>query len=139
MTEHGSEGDPEVGSVADEAAKLVQALSDWAREHGEGAGAGIGGTFAGLAEMARDVDAHVAGENCTYCPLCRLIGVVRATSPEVRAHLTSAASSLLQAAAGALATPVPREGGRGAEPVHKIDLDGAWPDDDPEPPDGPPD
>ena len=33
-----------------------------------------------------------------------MIHVVRATSPEVRAHLSVAASSLMQAAAGLLAT-----------------------------------
>jgi hypothetical protein len=61
-----------------------------------------------------------------------VISAVRSTSPEVRQHLSSAASSLLQAAAGVLATPVPddarrppRDGG-----VEKIDLtDDAWEED----------
>ena len=61
-----------------------------------------------------------------------MISAVRATSPEVKQHLTTAASSLLQAAVGVLAT----HGAGGAasrpdEPVERIDLsdDGEWEDD----------
>lgn len=117
---------PDIGSVSEEAAKLLGALSDWAREHGEGAGAGLSGTLAGLVEVARDVETHVGGENCTYCPVCRVVAVVRATSPEVKGHLASAATSLLHAAAGVLATQVPPEGQRQGGPMHRIDLDGPW-------------
>ena len=128
----GDQGPPEdVGSVAEEAAKLLGALTGWAKD------------------TAHDVN-HAAGEHlatgapeCTYCPICRTVHVVRQTSPEVRAHLASAAASLMQAAAGILATAVPdgagggRAGpaaGRGA--VERIDLDddgdttGAWPGED---------
>ena len=48
-----------------------------------------------------------------------LVAVVRQTSPEVKAHLTQAAGSLVQAAAALLAT-APQGQGR---PVEKIDLD----------------
>ena len=66
---------------------------------------------------------------CTYCPICQVVSLVRQTSPEVRAHLSAAAGNLLQAAAGLLETSVPREDG--ARPVQKIDLDdtaddGTW-------------
>ena len=50
-----------------------------------------------------------------------MISLVRHTSPEVKAHLGVAASSLLQAASGLLATHVPDEGARPT--VEKIDLD----------------
>ena len=57
---------------------------------------------------AHDVDAHLAnGEECRYCPVCRAVQVFRSASPEVREHLATAATSLAQAAAAALATTVP--------------------------------
>ena len=102
--------------MADEAAKLLGALSDWATD------------------AAHDVDRHLAtgAQECTYCPICRTVHAVRELSPEVRTQLATAATSLLQAAAGALATVASdrstRPGG-----VEHIDLDadagddGDWP------------
>lgn len=118
-----------VGSVGEEAAKLFGALSDWARTQG--------GSYAGAATEAashvsatlHDLDDHIAteGAECSWCPLCRTIHVVRGTSPEVRAHLSQAASSLMQAIAGMLAPP-PRSSD--ADGIERIDLDdGAWGDD----------
>lgn len=120
----GSAPGPEVGSVAEEAAKLVGALSDWARDQGDTAAGGVTGSVAGLADLARDLEGHVAGENCTYCPVCRVIGLVRATSPEVKGHLATATTALLQAAMSAMATQVPERARRGETGVEKIDLDG---------------
>ena len=123
----GPEGEqPEVGSVGEEAAKLLGALSGWARDQGGDTGAGLGGLAAQAADSLRDVNEHLAtgGAECTYCPICRTVHVIRETSPEVRAHLVSGASSLLQAAAALLATQVPTDrGGRGNH-VERIDLDG---------------
>jgi hypothetical protein len=68
------------------------------------------------------VSEHIAtgSEDCRYCPVCQVIHVVRDTNPEVRAHLAVAASSLMHAAAGLLATrPDQARSGR----VEKIDLD----------------
>jgi len=53
--------------------------------------------------------------------VCQVIHAVRHTSPEVKAHLASAASSLMHAAAGVLATHVP--GSDRPSGVEKIDLD----------------
>ena len=111
-------GAPDVGSVGEEAAKLFGALSDWARESdaGPGLGSGLSGLAGHAAGALRDLDQHVAtgAPECTYCPVCRTVHVVRAASPEVRAHLASAASSFLQAVAGVLATvPPPGSGGPG--------------------------
>ena len=66
---------------------------------------------------------HIAtgSEDCRYCPVCQVIHAVRHTSPEVKAHLASAASSLMHAAAGVLATQVPRSDRPSG--VEKIDLD----------------
>lgn len=128
------DGPDEVGSVADEAAKLFGALSGWARDHGSDLGDGLAGLAAHAAASARDVDEHLAtgSAECTYCPICRTVHAVRQTSPEVRAHLAVAAASLVQAAAGILATVVPDEDrpapARG-DGVEHIDLD-----DDPDEP-----
>ncbi len=112
-----------VGSVGDEAAKLLGALSDWAKDQGTdyaGSAAGAAGSFA---HAVQDVSEHVAtgGEDCRYCPVCQVIHVVRQTSPEVRAHLAVAASSLMHAAAGLLATDT--TGQQKSASVEKIDLD----------------
>ena len=111
-----------VGSVGDEAAKLLGALSDWARDQGTdyaGSAAGAAGRFA---NGVKDVSEHIAtgSEDCRYCPVCQVIHVVRQTSPEVRAHLSLAASSLMHAVAGLLATPA---GDQQKAPVEKIDLE----------------
>ena len=118
----GGPKDP-VGSVGEEAAKLLGALSNWARDQGDdyaGSAAEAAGTFA---SAVQDVSEHIAtgGEDCRYCPVCQVIHVVRNTSPEVRTHLSVAASSLMHAAAGLLATD-PR-GQSKSSPVEKIDLD----------------
>jgi hypothetical protein len=108
--------EPEVGSVADEAAKLLGALSDWAKD------------------AAHDVDRHLAtgAQECTYCPICRTVHAVRDLSPEVRTQLATAATSFLQAAAGVLATVAPDQKARpgGVEHIDidaDVDDDGVWP------------
>jgi hypothetical protein len=113
-----------VGSVAEEAAKLFGALSGWAKEHGEG-----------LTSFADEVHEHVStgmaqgiatgSPECAWCPVCRTVAAVRATSPEVRAHLATAASSLMLAVSGMMATQPPASDGR----VERIDLDDDWPED----------
>jgi hypothetical protein len=130
-------GEEHVGSVAEEAAKLMGALSDWARDHGSDLGEGLTGLADHAAASAREVNEHLAtgAPECTWCPVCRTVHAVRQTSPEVRAHLATAASSLLQAAAGLLATTVP-DHARTREGVERIDLDdetdGPWPEEDDE-------
>jgi len=119
----GPAGDSEpVGSVGEEAAKLFATLSGWARDQGTdyaGAAAGAASAFSGSMHA---INEHVAtdAEECRYCPLCQVVRALRGTSPEVKAHLGVAASSLMQAAAGLLATQVPPEK---KGPVEKIDLD----------------
>ncbi len=128
--------DEEVGSVADEAAKLIGALSDWAREHGSDLGQGLSGLASQAAASAQDVNEHIAtgSAECTYCPICRTVHVVRQAGPEVRSHLAVAAASLMQAAAGILAAAAadaePTGTPRG-DAVEHIDLDGDdWPQED---------
>ena len=123
--EHDPDGS--VGSAAEEAAKLLGAVSEWAREHGSDVGSAFGGLADQVSAAAHDVDAHLAtGDDCRYCPLCRAVQVYRSASPEVRDHLASAATSLAQAATAMLATAVPQQRGTGVE---RIDLTDDWPDD----------
>lgn len=132
MSEPDDRGTPdgEVGSVSDEAVKLFGALSDWARDHGTDLGHGLSGLADQAARSAREVNDHVAtgAQECTYCPICRTVHLVRLASPEVRSHLAVAASSLMQAVAGVLATTAPAEPRAGADRgrgggVEHIDLD----------------
>jgi hypothetical protein len=129
----GGDQDEPVGSVASETVKLLAALQDWARESGSEYADATASAAAGAASTLRHIDEHIAtgGPDCTYCPLCRVISMVRDTSPEVRAHLRTAATSLLEAGAGLLATPAPRpEPGARETTVEKIDLsDEDWEDD----------
>lgn len=114
--------DEPVGSVGEEAAKLFAALSTWARDQGvEHVGTAAGAASA-VSEAMHSINEHVAtgSEDCRYCPVCQVIHLVRTTSPEVKAHLAVAASSLMHAAAGVLATQVPPDK---KGPVEKIDLD----------------
>jgi hypothetical protein len=128
-------GEP-VGSVSEEAAKLFGALSDWARDHGPDlAGDELDGLARRASAAAHEVSDHVAtgAPECTWCPLCRTVHLVRSTNPEVRDHLAAAASSLMQAAAGFLAAAgAPPD--RPRSPVEHIDLDEDpvtdWPEED---------
>lgn len=120
----------EVGSLADEAAKLLGALSGWARDQAGEAGEGLSGLAAHAAASAHDLNEHLAtgSTECTVCPVCRTVHAVRHLSPEVRTHLTSAASSLAKAVAAVMATPSPRADEPGG--VEHIDLADDWPEDE---------
>ena len=128
-----SDPDESVGSVAEEAAKLLHALQDWAKESGSEYAGAAATAAEGAASAVHQFDEHIAtgSAECTYCPVCRVISAVRDTSPEVRQHLTTAATSLMHAAAGLLATHVPDPSKRrGDGAVEKIDLsDDEWEDD----------
>lgn len=127
--DHGSQ----VGSLGEEAAKLFGALSAWARDHQTDLGAGLGAASGHASDAWAQVDEHLAtgAPECLYCPICRVVHVVRETSPEVRAHLATAAAALLQAAAGVLATAAPDEQRAAAargDHVEHIDVEGDWPE-----------
>ena len=114
----GGTGDgEEVGSVSEEAAKLLGALSGWAKTHGGDLGHGL----SDIASAAiHDVDEHIAtgAPECRYCPVCRVVHVVRDVSPEVRTHLMMAGANLLQAASALMATAVQDDKGRGLSLIH---------------------
>lgn len=129
-------GPEEVGSVGEEAAKLLGALQDWANEHTGGPSGGRPTAGAGAASADdRSEDApghghfpHGAGDapECHWCPVCRTVHAVRTASPEVKAQLATAGQALLQAAAGLLtAATQDRTGPDTRRPgtVQRIDLD----------------
>jgi hypothetical protein len=119
----------DVGTLGEEAAKLLGALSGWAREHATEAGDGLSGLASHAATSAHDLDDHLAtgAAECTVCPLCRAISAVRQVSPEVTGHLTAAATSLAQAATAFLATAP--HSPRNTDDVEHIDLADDWPED----------
>ena len=111
--------DERVGSAAEEAVKLLSAFAAHAAEV--------------ASQVNHNVDDHLAtgAPECTYCPICRTVHIAREASPEVRAHLATAAASLMQAAASVLSAAA-HSGPARPEPggVERIDLDDAegWPD-----------
>jgi hypothetical protein len=118
-------GSDPVGSVADEATKLLRALQGWAQDNGSAYADATASAAAGAASTLHGVTEHVAtgSEECRYCPVCQVISAVRGTPPEVRQHLAAAATSLMHAAAGVLATPVPgQSAARRDESMEKIDI-----------------
>lgn len=120
----------EVGSLGEEAAKLLGALSGWARDHAGEASEGLSGMAAQAASAVHGIDEHLAtgAAECTVCPVCRTVHAVRQLSPEVTTHLSAAVSSLAQAAAALMATPAPRASDR--DGVEHIALDDEWPEDE---------
>lgn len=109
-------GNPLGGSaVGGEALRLLHAVQDWAGDWPrDSLGAG---------------SAPDAGRCwCRYCPLCRLVSVLRGEQPEVTEKLAEAGTALLAALRGALdfalagasaADPVPDPAAR----VQRIDID----------------
>ncbi len=85
-------GDPTVGSVAEEAARLIGLLcgdpsGETARQAGMRAAAQSGtcptcGRDASVGSAPVGADSS-RDSNCRYCPVCHLIGFVRGISPEV--------------------------------------------------------
>ena len=99
----------EVGPLAEEAAKLLGALSGWAREHASETSDGVSSLADRAASAMHGIDEHFAtgAAECTACPLCRTVHAVRQLNPEVTTHLASAVSSLAQAAAALVSTTAP--------------------------------
>ena len=135
MTDPQDGRESDVGSLAEEATKLLGALNSWARDQGGGLGEGVAGVSGHASAAARDVHDHFAtgAAECTVCPICRTVHAARQLSPEVKNHLASAAASLMHAAAGVLATAVPTDEHTPDGGLHHIDLDedsDDWPDED---------
>jgi hypothetical protein len=72
---------PNPGPLAEEAARLLEAVAGWAR-----------GATAGLSTPE-----PATGPECQVCPVCQLLAVVRRASPETFGHLVDASASLAAA------------------------------------------
>lgn len=102
----------DVGTAAEEAAKLFAALEDWTRRH--------------AGRLVDDEHLATGSPPCQVCPICQGVGVLRHVRPEVVEHLLDATASVV-AAIKAAVTPAP-----GSEPpaprpspVQRIDVGGA--------------
>ncbi|MFY9913190.1 MAG: hypothetical protein WAK18_00880 [Nocardioidaceae bacterium] len=116
-----------VGSLAEEAAKLIAVVQGWAGEHDGHRDTADAETAssAGGAHEGHDEHHHdgSADPDCQWCPLCRVARAARATTPEVREHLATAALSLALAFKGLLDGLEHRPDQDPPDPVEKIDLD----------------
>ena len=82
----------DVGSFADEAAKLADAVQAWAR------GEGPGRSSAAVGHMATGDAA------CCVCPVCTVIVLLRGERPELTSRLTESLAGLVTAGQGLLET-----------------------------------
>jgi hypothetical protein len=119
--DHGSADSGErepIGTVGEEAAKLLVALQGWTREH-----------LADASRAASDLGSSYISDGsaaCRVCPVCQLIAFVRGVNPESLEQMSHAAGSMLNALAG-LVDAAHRSDTRRGSPVEKINLT----DDDP--------
>jgi Family of unknown function (DUF5304) len=95
------------GSAAEEASRLFEAVQEWAHRASTGA-----------------ASQHIAtgSADCQLCPVCQLISLLRGTRPEIVAHLTDAAGSLLAAARAAMDAHEREWSSRRAPDVERIDI-----------------
>lgn len=101
-------GTPHVGSAAEEAARLFAAVEDWARSRS-------GGLLDGE---------HLAtgASECTVCPVCQGVSLLRQVKPETVEHLLDAAASMVAALRSAVAAPSSPGEPPPASRVERIDV-----------------
>lgn len=109
------------GTLAEEAAKLLATLHGWVGDPAAADASPDDEPPFDDDEARRDEQGSEAvAPECRWCPVCQLMRVAKATSPDVREHLSQAAVSLALALQGLLdGSPAPD---RRATPLEKIDL-----------------
>jgi len=102
---HEPEGAP-LGSAAEEAARLIEALRSWVDDRGFSA-------------------ATVPGDSsaCQLCPICQFLAIFRHGQPEVYEHLGHAADSVLAAVRASLSAHEAHWSQSGQPDVEHIDID----------------
>jgi hypothetical protein len=101
----------EPGPLGEEAARLVEALGEWAR-----------GAAPWIQAHTGELPLGTDSAECRLCPVCQLLSVVRQTRPETFAHLTDATSSFV-AALRTVIDPVGSGHRHGTSGVQRINLD----------------
>jgi hypothetical protein len=116
-----------VGSLAEEAAKLIAVMQSWATDRGteqraerDDHGASSGDDNADASANGHADHTGTAAE-CRWCPLRQAVRVARATTPEVREHLANAGLSLAMAFKGLMENI--DESSTRTTPMERIDLD----------------
>jgi hypothetical protein len=103
---YGDAGRASVGSAAEEAARLVEAVRRWADDRGWSPNTG-----------AYD------SPDCRVCPICQLLSLFRQGQPEAYEHLGHAADSLLAAIRSGIAAHEAHWSRPGQPDVEHIDVD----------------
>jgi hypothetical protein len=93
----------DVGPLSEEATRLVEALSEWARGR-------IGPSAGAVGNSAE----------CSLCPICQMLSLVRHAKPETFAHLLDA-SAALTAALRSVVEAHPAHSTHGS--MERIDID----------------
>jgi hypothetical protein len=90
----------DVGSLGEEAAKLLGAVEDWlrgARDKGAGTGADERSDPSAYDVFAEHEGQRHVGPECLICPICQLLALARSARPEAFEHVVDAVGSLLLA------------------------------------------
>ena len=95
----------QVGSAADEAAKLFAAAEQWVRERAAG--------------LSQGEHLSNGSPECTVCPVCQAVAALRTVKPETVEHLLDAAASVVAALRATVVAPAP---GPPAGRVQHIDV-----------------
>jgi hypothetical protein len=114
---------PAPGPLAEEAARLVEALSDWARTHSGDIPGAVGAAVGGPDQFGASVE-------CRLCPVCQAIALLRQARPETFTHLLDASTALTAALRSVVETT--GNGHRRSSGVERIDLDDADSDTEPD-------
>src|SRR3954469_17320144 len=93
----------DVGPLSEEASRLVEALSEWAR-----------------GRMGPSASSVGSAAECALCPFCQMLSLLRQARPETFAHLLDA-SAALTAALRSVADAHPAASAHGG--MERIDLD----------------
>ena len=96
----------DVGPLAEEATRFVEALSDWARGR-------LGPSAASVGTAAE----------CSICPFCQLLSLMRQAKPETFAHLLDASAAMTAALRSVLDTHGAQAGQGGMQRIN-LDDDG---------------
>ena len=119
----GEGGEGEVGSLADEAARLFAAAADWARQQAGDSGTGSRPSTPRLGDWLGQEHIATGAPECRWCPICQAISLLR-TSPDVKEHVASlvvVARQLLDSVADAVVDDGP--GGKKPRPESKPNVE----------------